>query len=100
RVATAALKKFPWHSQIRADWLSLQLAAPESLSRLNVPAEIRTLTEMRRPEAKIWREVLAWIDAAGTNAASDGGWSTPLNAGSLSPAERAELRALVAPLSQ
>ncbi|MBQ6705140.1 MAG: hypothetical protein IJN19_03975 [Opitutales bacterium] len=100
RVATAALKKFPWHSQIRADWLSLQLATPESLARLNVPAEIRTLAGMRRPEAKIWREVLAWLDSAGTTTASDGGWGAPLNACTLSPAERAELRALVAPLSQ
>lgn len=100
RVATAALKKFPWHSQIRADWLSLQLALPESLARLNVPAEIRTLAEMRRPEPGIWKEVLAWLDATENSAVADGGWSAPINAGTLSPTERSKLRALVAPLSQ
>ena len=99
RIATAALKKFPWHSQIRADWLSLQLALPDSLARINVPAEIRTLAEMRRPDPKVWKEVLAWLDSAGTPQAS-GGWSAPLDAGTLSAEECAKLRELVAPLSQ
>lgn len=99
RVATAALKKFPWHSQIRADWLSIQLAIPESLAQINVPAEIRTLAEMRRPENKIWREILTWIDSSDANTVS-GGWSAPGGAGTLSPEARAKLRALVAPLSQ
>lgn len=87
RVATAALKTFPWHSQIRADWLSLQLADPESLARISVPAEVRVLAEMRRPEPSIWKEILAWLDA-------------PETASKLSAADRDGLRRLVEPLAR
>ena len=100
RIATAALKAFPWHSQIRADWLSLQLASPESLSRLNVPAEIRTLAQMRRPDPAIWKEALAWLDSLDASApgASDGGWSSPADPSAVPAAERARLREILVPL--
>lgn len=106
RIATAALKAFPWHSQIRADWISLQLALPESLTRLNVPAEIRTLAEMRRPDPAIWKEILAWLNAsAGTTSASlavsdADGWGAPTGSGTLSAADRESLIRLVAPLAR
>lgn len=99
KVATAALKAFPWHSQIRADWISLQLASPESLSQINVPAEVRTLAQMRRPAPAVWREILVWLNSpANIGALSGSGWGAPLNAGSISPEELEELRKLVAPL--
>lgn len=98
KVATAALKKFPWHSQIRADWISLQLAEPEALARISVPAEVRTLAQMRRPNPSVWKEVLAWLDA--TEEASDDGWSAAPAAAGVSAEERDALRALVAPLAQ
>lgn len=106
RIATAALKAFPWHSQIRADWISLQLALPESLARLNVPAEIRTLAEMRRPDPAIWKEILAWLNAsAGTASASlavsdADGWGAPSGSGTLSASDRESLIRLVAPLAR
>lgn len=100
RIATAGLKAFPWHSQIRADWLSLQLASPDSLSRLNVPAEIRTLSQMRRPDPAIWKEALAWLDSldAASAGAADGGWSSPVNPSAVPAAERVRLREILVPL--
>lgn len=101
KVAAAALRAFPWHSQVRAEWISLQLASPESLSQINVPAEIRTLAEMRRPNPTIWKEILAWLDStANSGNLSAGGWGAPLNAGGISADERTKLRALVAPLAR
>ena len=102
RVAASALRAFPWHSQIRADWLSLQFALPGALSRVNIPAEIRTLAQMRRPDPAIWKEALAWLDAldaaAPAGTVSGGGWGAPANAPAVPAQERAQLRKILAPL--
>lgn len=84
RIATAELKRFPWHSQLRADWLSLQLSAGTA-AKINLLAEARVLAEMRRPNTAIWREILDWLaknpDAVPADAA-------------------AKIRALAEPLAQ
>lgn len=109
RIATASLKRFPWHSQIRADWISLQLADADALSQLNLPAEVRVLAEMRRPEPAIWHEILAWLDkndaanAAGNisfASGDDSGWGAALDSSAVSAEESAALRALVTPLAK
>lgn len=103
RVAASGLRAFPWHSQIRADWLSLQIASPNSISRVNIPAEIRTLSQMRRPDPAIWKEALAWLNALDASAAagtvSGGGWGAPETAPAVPAAERARLREILTPLA-
>lgn len=88
RIATAALKAFPWHSQLRADWISLQLASRERAAKISVPAELRTLAELRRPDPAIWKEALAWLDS---DASADA---------KIPAEERERLRAMLAELAR
>jgi len=102
KIATAALKKFPWHSQLRADWISVQLATPGALAQLNLPAEIRVLAEMRRPDPAIWKEILVWLDSQKTanTISSSGGWGTAPETSQISPQDALALRAIVEPLAR
>lgn len=102
KIATAALKKFPWHSQLRADWISIQLATPGALAQLNLPAEIRVLAEMRRPDPSIWKEILAWLDAAKpvNTISAGGGWGSAPETNGISQKDAATLLAIVEPLAR
>lgn len=86
RVAQAGLGAFPWHSQLRANVISLRIrlgAIDGNADRTPLAKEIRVLAAMRRPSPEIWSEIARWLDSGGTT---------------LPPQEIAALKKLVAPL--
>ena len=67
RVALAGEAAFPWHSQLRANAISLRIklgkiSAGDGFA--SVQDEIRTLLNMRRPGPEIWREIALWLATA------------------------------------
>lgn len=65
KVAQAGLSAFPWHSQLRADVISLRIQLGQidgKNNRTSVFNEIRALAAMRRPHAKIWQEIARWLE--------------------------------------
>lgn len=65
KVAQAGLDAFPWHSQLRANVIELRLVLKlidGSKTQTPLTKEIRVLANMRRPRAKIWQDIAAWID--------------------------------------
>ncbi|MCD8298912.1 MAG: hypothetical protein LUD39_04040 [Opitutae bacterium] len=87
KIAEAGLKSFPWHSQIRANAISMRIKLniiSGSATRAPLAKEIRALAIMRRPAPEIWQEIAAWL--ATTN--------------SLSAEDAAALKKIVAPLAK
>ncbi|MCR5183770.1 MAG: hypothetical protein K6B46_03620 [Opitutales bacterium] len=87
QVASAALSLFPWHSQLRADMISVRIKLgmiEGSATRTALEKEIQVLTQMRRPNPAIWQEVAMWL--------STGSGLPPVRANAL--------KKLVAPLAR
>lgn len=64
KLSEAALAAFPWHSQLRAETISLRIKlnlTEGSADRTALDREIQVLTQMRRPNPKIWQEISDWL---------------------------------------
>lgn len=64
QVASAALKAFPWHSQLRADMILLRIKLgliEGNATRTPLEKEIQVLTQMRRPNPAVWQEIALWL---------------------------------------
>lgn len=67
KIAQAGLDAFPWHSQLRANVIELRLQQnliAGSQKQTPITKEIRVLANMRRPHAKIWKSIAAWLNTA------------------------------------
>lgn len=64
RVLAAGAQMHPWHSQLRADWVSARILAGQGEGRGTRPAlvdEIDRLLAGRRPLPPVWGDILGWL---------------------------------------
>lgn len=64
RVLAAGAQMHPWHSQLRADWVSARILAGQGEGRGTRPAlvdEIDRLLAGRRPFPPVWGDILGWL---------------------------------------
>jgi lipopolysaccharide biosynthesis regulator YciM len=86
RVLAQGVRLNPWHSQLRADWISARILAGQSEARgtrASLADEAERLLAGRRPIPTVWGDLLAWLRS---------------EAGNLEPERRRRLEAAVAPL--
>lgn len=88
RVLAQAVRLNPWHSQLRADWVSARILAGQAEARgtrASLADEAERLLAGRRPIPTVWGDLLAWLRS---------------EAGDLSPERRRKLEAAIAPLTR
>lgn len=64
RVLAQGARLHPWHSQLRADWISARILAGQAEARgtrASLADEAERLLAGRRPIPTVWGDVLAWL---------------------------------------
>ena len=64
RVLAAGVQLYPWHSQLRADWISARILAGQGEGRGTRTAlvdEVERLLAGRRPLPPVWGDILGWL---------------------------------------
>ena len=88
RVLAQGVRLNPWHSQLRADWISARILAGQAEARgtrASLADEAERLLAGRRPIPTVWGDLLAWLRS---------------EAGDLSPERRRKLEAAIGPLAR
>jgi Flp pilus assembly protein TadD len=86
RVLAQGVRLNPWHSQLRADWISARILAGQAEgrgTRRPLADEAESLLEGRRPIPTVWGDLLAWLRS---------------EAADLAPERRRRLEAAITPL--
>ena len=64
RLLAAGVAQHPWHSQLRADWISARILAGQGEGRGTRTAlvdEVERLLAGRRPLPPVWGDILGWL---------------------------------------
>jgi hypothetical protein len=64
RILAQGVRQHPWHSQLRADWVSARIIAGQSEARgtrTSLIEEVERLLAGRRPIPTIWGDILSWL---------------------------------------
>lgn len=64
RILAAGVQQHPWHSQLRADWVSARILAGQGEARGTRTAlvdEVERLLAGRRPLPPVWGDILGWL---------------------------------------
>lgn len=64
RILSAGVQTYPWHSQLRADWISARILAGQGDAYGTRPAlvdEVERILTGRRPLPPVWGDILGWL---------------------------------------
>ncbi len=64
RILATGIAQYPWHSQLRADWISARILAGQGEARGTRTAlvdEVERLLAGRRPLPPVWGDILGWL---------------------------------------